>query len=137
MTLGVATPPPPPQKKKKMQTWCSHDGFGRDSYCLQASLRAFKKPGGFGAPHSPPPFAKRCSQNEFWERFVELKTKSTLAHWEFPPPPHLQTQSRKMSFARDSYEPEARLGGLLKSGGVGGGAAPPICKHNSFQMGFV
>ena len=40
------------------------------------------------------------------------KTKSTRAHREFPPPPHLQTQSRKMSFARDSYEPEARLGGL-------------------------
>ena len=41
--------PPPPN----LQTWCSHDGFGRDSYCLKASLRAFNSWEGLGPPLPP------------------------------------------------------------------------------------
>ena len=65
ITLGVATPP-----------LCTHGArmMGLDGILivLKQACAPSKSRGGW-AP--PPPFAKRCSQNEFWERFVELKAR--------------------------------------------------------------
>ena len=52
-----------------------------------------------------------------------------------PPPPHTRKHNARIINVEQTLIFEASLRDL-KSGGVGGGAAPPICKHNPRTMAF-
>ena len=77
--------------------------------------------GGGATPPPPPHMHTQCSH----DRFVRLK----------PPLPHLQTRCSHAGFqTKCSFKAFVCICVSKMNGGVGGGAAPPICKHNARIM---
>ena len=110
--------PPPPI--------CKHGArmMGLDGILIVSKQAcAPSKSQGVGAPH---PFAKRCSQNEFWERFVELNAR---LHTGNSPPPFADTISQD-EFCKGLVWPRSTLGRLIKKRG---GWAPPFANTIVFK----
>ena len=141
------------------QAQCSHHGFGRASHALKRATPGLKKKkaGGLGGAQ-PPPISKHSARIMGLEGFecfqasvVRLQksgglggaqpppfANTVLASWVWKGLACFQAQCSHHGFGRASHALKRATPGLKKkkSGGVGGGAAPPISKHSARIMGL-